>query len=106
MNTLLTKIFFSVFLLTVISANLTSCATSPEGRTQLQLIPDSQMDAMGIQSFEQLKQQTPLTKNKNIEQYVLCIANRIIPHVKQNPDPSQWEVQVFEDEQANAFAYF
>ena len=104
MNTLLRKTFFAVFLLSVTFANLTSCATSPEGRKQLKLIPKDQMDAMGIQSFEQLKQQTPLTKDKNIEQYVLCIANKIIPYVKQNPDPSQWEVKVFEDEQANAFA--
>ena len=104
MNTLLRKTFFAGFFLTVISASLTSCATSPEGRKQLKLIPEDQMDAMGIQSFEQLKQQTPLTKNKNIEQYVLCIANKIIPYVKQNPDPGQWEVKVFEDEQANAFA--
>lgn len=104
MNTYITKIFFTVFLLSVISANLISCATSPEGRKQLKLIPDDQMDTMGIQSFEQLKQQTPLTKNKNIEQYVLCIANKIIPHVMENPDPGQWEVQVFEDDQANAFA--
>lgn len=59
---------------------------------------------MGAQSFEQLKQQTPLTTDKNIREYVVCIANRIIPHVKQNPNPQQWEVQVFEDEQANAFA--
>ncbi len=83
---------------------LTSCATSPEGRSQLTLISDSKMDAMGAQSFAQIKQQTPLTKNKNIQQYVLCIANKIIPHVKQNPNPSQWEVVVFEDNQANAFA--
>ena len=59
---------------------------------------------MGALSFEQLKQQTPLTTDKNIREYVVCIANRIIPHVKQNPNPQQWEVQVFEDEQANAFA--
>lgn len=100
----LNKVFFAVSLLAIISTNLTSCATSPEGRTQLKLIPDEQMDAMGVQSFEQLKQQTPLTKNKNIEQYVLCIANKIIPHVKQNPNPALWEVKVFEDDQANAFA--
>jgi len=104
MKTSPNKIFFAIFLFTVISANLTSCTTSPEGRSQLKLIPESQMDAMGVQSFEQLKQQTPLTKNKNIEQYVLCIANKIIPQVKQNPDPARWEVKVFEDEQANAFA--
>jgi predicted Zn-dependent protease len=104
MMTSLRKIFFTVFLFCFISAHLTACATSPEGRSQLKLIPDEQMDAMGVESFEQLKQQTPLTKNKNIEQYVLCIANKIIPHVQQNPNPALWEVKVFEDDQANAFA--
>jgi predicted Zn-dependent protease len=104
MTTSLTKKFFTVFFFCFISAHLTGCATSPEGRSQLKLIPDEQMDAMGVQSFEQLKQQTPLTKDKNIEQYVLCIANKIIPHVQQNPNPALWEVKVFEDDQANAFA--
>jgi len=88
----------------IITFALSSCATSPEGRKQFKLIPDDQMDAMGAQSFAQLKQQTPLSKNKNINQYVLCIANKIIPQVTQNPNPQQWEVQVFEDDQANAFA--
>ncbi|MDT8281918.1 MAG: M48 family metallopeptidase [Gammaproteobacteria bacterium] len=83
---------------------LSSCATSPEGRAQLKFIPDQQMDAMGVQSFAQIKQQTALAKDKNTQQYVVCIANKIIPQVKQNPDPSQWEVLVFEDDQANAFA--
>jgi len=83
---------------------LLSCATSPEGRNQLKLIPDEQMDVMGAQSFEQIKQQTPITEDKNIQQYVLCVANKIIPQVAQNPDPKQWEVVVFEDDQANAFA--
>ena len=90
-------------LILVITA-LSSCATSPEGRTQFKLIPDDQMDLMGAQSFEQIKQQTPLSKDQNINQYVLCITNKIIPQVTQNPDPKQWEVQVFDDPQANAFA--
>ncbi|MBT8439447.1 MAG: M48 family metallopeptidase [Gammaproteobacteria bacterium] len=88
----------------LVTISLLSCATSPEGRKQFKLIPDDQMDAMGAQSFEQIKQQTPLTKDKNIEQYVLCIANKIIPQVQQSPNPQQWEVLVFEDDQANAFA--
>ena len=83
---------------------LASCATSPEGRSQFKLIPDDQMDLMGAQSFEQIKQQTALSKDQNINQYVLCIANKIIPQVSQSPDPKQWEVQVFDDPQANAFA--
>ena len=92
------------YLLTLACLALLSCTTSPEGRKQLQLIPDDQMDIMGAQSFEQIKQQTPITKDQNIQQYISCIANKIIPQVAQNPDPKQWEVLVFEDEQANAFA--
>lgn len=90
--------------LTLILLGLSSCATSPEGRSQFKLIPEDQINAMGVQSFEQIKQQTPLSKDQNINQYVLCIANKIIPQVKQNPNPQQWEVVVFDDDQANAFA--
>lgn len=91
-------------ILILLSTTLTSCVTSPEGRIQFKLLPGEQINAMGVQSFEQLKKKTPQTKNKNIEQYILCIANKIIPQVKQNPDISKWEVRVFEDNQANAFA--
>lgn len=94
----------SLFLIITITGGLTSCATSLEGRRQLMLMSSEEMDSMGAQSFEQLKKQTPLTTDKNIQQYVVCIANRIIPHVKQSPDPAKWEVQVFEGKQANAFA--
>lgn len=107
MTTLLKKLTTTLppfLLFLAISTGLSSCATSPEGRSQLKLIPDDQMDAMGVQSFEQIKQQTPQTKDASITQYVLCVANKIIPQVEQNPDPKQWEVLVFEDEQANAFA--
>ena len=96
--------FVTTLFVIATASSLTSCATSLEGRRQLMLMSSAEMDSMGAQSFEQLKQQTPLTKDKNIQQYVVCIANRIIPYVKQNPDPQQWEVQVFEGEQANAFA--
>ena len=98
------KSITNVIVAVLTCATLLSCATSPEGRNQLQLIPDEQMDAMGAQSFEQIKQQSPITKDQNIQQYVLCIANKIIPQVAENPDPKQWEVVVFEDDQANAFA--
>lgn len=92
------------FLIALTCFSLLSCATSPEGRNQLKLIPDAQMDAMGVQSFEQIKQSTSISKDPKVQQYVLCVADTIIPQVKQNPDPDQWEVVVFEDDQANAFA--
>ena len=83
---------------------VSACATSPEGRSQLKLLPDEQIDSMGVQSFEQIKQQTPESKNENMRAYVLCIANAIIPQLDKDNNPSMWEVRVFADEQANAFA--
>lgn len=98
------KTLLALTLVGILSSSLFSCATSPEGRQQLKLFPDDQMNTMGVQSFEEIKKQTPLTKDNNIQQYVLCIANKIIPQVTQNPNPKDWEVVVFEDKQANAFA--
>ena len=93
-----------ILLISSTTFGLLACATSPEGRKQLILVSSDQIDAMGVQSFEQMKQDSPISQDKNIQQYVNCIANKIIPHVKQNPNPSAWEVVVFDDDQANAFA--
>ena len=87
-----------------IALTASSCATSPEGRSQLKLLPDEQIDSMGVQCFEQIKQQTPESKNENIRAYVLCIANAIIPQLDKDNYPAAWEVRVFADDQANAFA--
>jgi len=103
----LLKIFRSHVRLTFsvcIACAVSSCATSPEGRSQLKLLPDEQIDSMGVQSFEQIKQQTPESKNENMRAYVLCIANAIIPQLDEDNNPASWEVRVFADDQANAFA--
>lgn len=92
---------FSVCLLTIL---LGACATSPEGRKQLQLVSDDEMNTLGVQSFENIKQKTNISQDKKLKQYVLCVARQIIPQVKQSPDPNQWEVVLFDDPQANAFA--
>ncbi len=81
-----------------------SCATSPEGRSQLKLLPDDQINSMGVQSFEQIKQQTAESKDQKVRAYVQCIANAIIPQLEKDNNPAVWEVRVFADDQANAFA--
>jgi len=93
-------LIFGVCIVSVVS----SCATSPEGRSQLKLLPDDQINSMGEQSFEQIKQDTPESKNENMRAYVQCIANAIIPQLDEDNNPAMWEVRVFADEQANAFA--
>ena len=59
---------------------------------------------MGSESFEAIKKKTPETKDKNIRNYVRCVADAIIPQLSQDNKPALWEVRVFDDDQANAFA--
>ena len=62
-------------LFTLIVVVLTSaCATSPTGRKQLKLFPESQMAQMGVASYMQMKEQTPLSKSKVTNRYVSCFA--------------------------------
>jgi len=83
---------------------VSSCATSPEGRSQLRLLPEDQINSMGEQSFEEIKQQTAESKDAKKRAYIECIANAIIPQLDQDNNPALWEVRVFADDQANAFA--
>lgn len=90
----------SFILVTILSAVLlSSCATSPLGRNQVAFLPEEQVSQMGIQAFDELKQKTPIETSPQINNYVKCIANAITKEVG-----GQWEVVVFKDESANAFA--
>ena len=81
---------------------VTSCVTSPLGRKQLVLMPADQVDAMGVEAFNTIKQETPLETNSQVNRYVTCVANAII-QVSNSPIKN-WEIAVFQDESANAFA--
>lgn len=80
---------------------LCACASSPTGRTQLKLFPESQMTQMGIASYAEMKQQTPLSKDHGTLRYVNCVARAITTVIE---GPYQWEVNVFDDKAINAFA--
>lgn len=80
---------------------IASCATSPEGRPQLIALPDSQMDQMGVQAFSDMKQKTPVETNASTNAYVKCVANAITDVL---PERREWEVVVFKNDEANAFA--
>jgi predicted Zn-dependent protease len=80
---------------------LTSCATSPEGRRQLMLLPDSQMNEMGVQAFNEMKQKEQIDRNASDNAFVKCVATAITDAL---PEKQTWEVVVFQDDQVNAFA--
>jgi predicted Zn-dependent protease len=84
----------------ILGAALTSgCTTSPTGRSQLVLMPDSEMNQMGLQAFTNIKSKTPVETSRSTNSYVQCVGNAITREVG-----GRWEIVVFRDDAANAFA--
>lgn len=89
------RLTFMIICLVAIHA----CATSPTGRSQLTLMPESQLNQMGVQAFRQIQKDTPVDRDVVTSNYVQCVARAITREVGGN-----WEVLVFRDDAANAFA--
>ena len=62
-------------------------------------MPDTQINQMGLQAFDDLKKQKPVSTNSKYNQLASCIAGAITRETGGN-----WEVVVFEDASPNAFA--
>lgn len=80
------------------------CATSPLGRKQLMLVPNAEMAQMGIAAFDQIKAQETVDRDAARNHYVQCIVARLAPTVAHDIPPDAWEVVVFDNPSANAFA--
>jgi len=96
-------------LLALISlAPLFGCATSMTGQQQILLFPESQMASMGATAFTDMKSKTPKATSSTQVTYVRCVANAVTsvvtPEQLAKVSVTSWEVEVFEDETANAFA--
>jgi len=86
------------------TAVLAGCKTSPTGRTQIALYSEQQMSEMGTASFAQMKESQPINKDAKTNAYVNCIAEKVVAVLPKEYASQNWEVVVFEDESANAFA--
>jgi predicted Zn-dependent protease len=87
---------------TVVVVLLVSCATSPLGRQQLSFMPASQMDSMGIEAFSTMKQETPVETDPTLNRYIRCVTTSLLNTL--DTRGQQWEIVVFRDKDANAFA--
>lgn len=78
------------------------CVTNPEtGRRQLLIVPESEVTQLGFASFEQMKKETPISKDPAANALVQRVGKRIAAAV--TLPGAQWEFVVFESKQANAF---
>lgn len=65
----------------------------------LALLPDKFVDSMGADAYEQIKQQTPISKNRAATAHVQCVASALTREVG-----GDWEVNLFASPEVNAFA--
>ncbi len=80
----------------------TGCLTVPEtGRRQVMLISSSQEMQLGLTAFQQLKKDTPVSRDPALNAMVQRVGRRIAA-VASLPG-AQWEFVVFDSKEANAF---
>ena len=82
---------------------LVGCATAPEtGRRQVLLIDPAQEARMGLQAFQQVKQETPVARDRAANAKLQAVGRRIAGVVEM-PE-AQWEFVLFAADEPNAFA--
>ena len=83
---------------------LTGCQTVPiTGRQSLDLVSDDQEMQLGISSFDQLKRETPISRDPAVNAMVKRVGERIAQVAGKDMPNAQWEFVVFESKEANAF---
>ena len=88
---------------TVLVLTLTACTTSPTGRQQLTLVSDAQLNQMGREAFEKYQQDLPAA-GQSAQRYAQCVADALVAVLPERERDKDWQIRVFESEQANAFA--
>src|SRR5256714_14262605 len=84
--------------------SFTSCTTTPEThRHQLNFIPSGQEMQLGLTSFDQLKKETPISRDPAANALVQKVGKRIAAVASKDLPNAQWEFVVFDSKEANAF---
>ncbi|MBS3896871.1 M48 family metallopeptidase [Silanimonas sp.] len=90
--------------LALVLALLAGCATSPTGRSQFIAVSDAQMDQLGATAFAQMKQNDRLSRDPSKIATANCVVDALKVALPPQAQRMAWEVQVFADENPNAFA--
>src|SRR4051812_20396876 len=83
---------------------LSACKTEPvTGRKELNFISAGQEMQLGLTSFNELKQQVPISKDPAANAMVQKVGRRIAAVASKDLPNAQWEFVVFDSKEANAF---
>ena len=82
---------------------LTSCASSPTGRSQMILKSDAAMEQEGSRQFKRLRETLPLVQNPATIDYVACVTNSIVNAIEGSDADLYWELAVVDQPDVNAY---
>ena len=78
-----------------------ACTTTATGRSALILVPDSQMHALGVQSYQKILAKEKISKNKKLTATVERVGRRI---AQVSGADFQWEFKLIDNDKVkNAF---
>src|SRR5262249_12059693 len=81
-----------------------ACTTVPvTGRRELNMVSPQQELQLGLTSFDQLKQQTPVSRDPAANALVQRVGKRVAAVASKDLPDAQWEFVVFDSPEANAF---
>ena len=104
MRTRLETALWEIFFLSIISLMIASCTTVPvTGRHELNFVSADQEMALGLSSFDQVKKETPISRDPTLNAQVERVGKRIAAVAGKDLQGAQWEFVVFESPEANAF---
>lgn len=97
----------ALLLSVAIATGLGGCATttSPTGRTQyVGAVSEAQLAELGAKAFEEAKAKKPQSRDGRQTAYVRCVVGSIVRQLPADWQRLGWDVALFEDPEANAFA--
>lgn len=102
-NKFIARVLASAFI-GLLAVVLSGCNTVPvTGRQQFNIMSSGQEAQLGLTSFDQLKKETPISKDPAANALVQKVGRRIAAVAGKDMPGAQWEFVVFESKEANAF---
>lgn len=83
--------------------SLAACTSSPTGRQQFTLYSNEELNQMGQQAFAQYQQDLTVVGGAT-HRYAECIADALVAELSERDRNYNWQIRVFDDDSANAFA--
>jgi metalloendopeptidase OMA1, mitochondrial len=80
------------------------CTASDFGELGASLVDENQVQQMGLAAFQEIKQETPISRNPQAKALVERVGRRVVAASGSDIPASRWEFVVFQSDELNAFA--